>query len=71
MSRHCRRHVLADLRTPTTCMTNAADCGGMLRVVALENAAFTIIPALRSLNGIRLLLSSIITVLPLTFSRMV
>ena len=41
---------------PTTCMTYAAACGGILLVVALENAAFTVIPVLRSLSGIRSLL---------------
>lgn len=53
----------------TTCITYAADWGGMLLVVAFENAAFTVIPGLKSVIGILLLFSSIITVFPLTLSR--
>lgn len=52
-----------------TCMTNAADCGGMLLVVALEKAAFTVMPTLKSVIGMRLLFSSKITVFPVTLRR--
>ena len=40
---------------PTTCMTYAAACGGMLLVVALENAALTVIPTLSSVSGLSLI----------------